>query len=269
MNKDCSYYRDLFPAYLEGKLGAETRREIAAHLNECAACAADFSQEWRSSIDDGSPHPGADRVQRVRRPGFLSLKGKGTKVHLGIVLLLAAFLFYLNNTRNLPAQSETTTTTAPAGREPFYRLADALVSLRRDYPTTDLVSGREQVKVQVFTFLDRLEAALVDLARKSDQQDWSALADLLHQDCRFTLASSQGGESQGLGRKELLTPEGALRLAGRVGHWRHIRWWDWEEGLLSLWVRGRRAGVGTLVVLKLGTPGCWQLYYVNSQNPGD
>jgi len=46
--KQCAYFREDFSAYLDGAVSGAAMREIAAHLEVCAACRDEFAQ-WRKA----------------------------------------------------------------------------------------------------------------------------------------------------------------------------------------------------------------------------
>jgi anti-sigma factor RsiW len=46
--KKCPHYRDQFSAYLDGAVTGAEMHEIAAHLEVCSGCAAEFA-EWRNA----------------------------------------------------------------------------------------------------------------------------------------------------------------------------------------------------------------------------
>jgi len=277
MKKDCQYYRELFPAYLEGHLGAETRREIASHLNDCPGCAARFSQEWRNSLDGGEP--AVEAVERPRRRGLLARVGRGSRLHLGLVLIAAAVLLFMHFRRRAgegftgdglagPAVLE-----ARAGdrAEGAMLLAEALVSLRRNYPTTDMIPRRQEVKTSVYALLEKLRKTLAEAVQEGRVGKGDArrhLAGLIHPD--FLLSyEALGRDPIRSGREDVVARPSPL--AELVREWRDFRWWDWEEESLTLWAFGEGKRRGTLVVLardqavgkdREDLP-TWRLLYVN------
>jgi hypothetical protein len=46
--KKCPHFRDQFSAYLDGAVTGSAMHEIAAHLDACSGCAAEFAQ-WRNA----------------------------------------------------------------------------------------------------------------------------------------------------------------------------------------------------------------------------
>ena len=68
--KQCAYFREQFSAYLDGAVTGKVMREIAAHLEACSGCAAEFAQ-WRnaqslvSSIGPAKAPPNLDLRLRV------------------------------------------------------------------------------------------------------------------------------------------------------------------------------------------------------------
>jgi Putative zinc-finger len=68
--KKCAHFRDQFSAYLDGAVTGAAMHEIAAHLEVCSGCAAEFAQ-WRnaqsllSSIGPAKAPPNLDLRLRV------------------------------------------------------------------------------------------------------------------------------------------------------------------------------------------------------------
>jgi anti-sigma factor RsiW len=68
--KKCAHFRDQFSAYLDGAVTGAAMHEIAAHLEICSGCAAEFAQ-WRnaqsliSSIGPAKAPPNLDLRLRV------------------------------------------------------------------------------------------------------------------------------------------------------------------------------------------------------------
>lgn len=122
MKKECAHTRKMLPNYLRGHLFKLEQVRIERHLKSCVVCYSQYqslkrADETRKYLKDITPPEGMVQIVKEGVTGLGSLKKVLYRPLwiLGILLVLAVGIYFLNKPRQLDVEIDSIVKTTPSG----------------------------------------------------------------------------------------------------------------------------------------------------------